>query len=440
MLDANVKIIQHLKSFLIRVIDDPCLIRQFSQSENDFTRTRKLPFDKLVLLIAKLCKKTLSVELETYFAEINAPMPCSVSAFSQQRIKLEPSFFYCWNMVLWMNYYLHYGKRVRRWKEYRVVAADGSGICLVNNDSLGEYFGGQSNQSGSFVQGKTFYCYDVLNEMILYPQLCSYRYGELNMAYDAVDHLQSDMLMIYDRNFCNYKMVALHKFQEREIKFIIRAKESQKAIRAFIESKAQSAEIMMAPSDSAIRGLRKSGYIVNKKVLLRVRLVRVELEDKVEVLMTNLWEEEGHATSEFKTLYAMRWGIETSIGFQKNVMQLESFSGLTPVSVLQDFHATVFMANLHSLLIKDAQQTIDQTKGHRKYPMKINNNRSFGKMKSAIVQLFLNSNPKRILLQLHDYFIRAPLPIRKGRTFKRQRKNRHTNSKHRTFTNFKPAY
>ena len=441
MLDANVKIIQQLKSFLIRVSGDAGLTRQFSQSENDFTRNRKLPFDRLVLLITRLCKKTLSVELEKFFAELNVSMPCTTSAFSQRRIKLDPSFFYCWNMVLWLNYYLHYGEKVKRWKEYRLIAADGSGICLVNNDSLNEYFGGLPNQSGFSVQGKTFYCYDVLNQMILHPRLCPFRYGELNMAYDLVDHLEADMLMIYDRNFHSYKMVALHQFQEREIKFIIRARETRKLIREFIESKARSAEVMMPPTRDAIRGLRKSGYIVDKNTLLRVRLIRVELKDnKVEVLMTNLWEEDGHATDEFKKLYSMRWGIETNIGFQKNIMQLESFSGLTPTSVLQDFHATVLVANLHSLLIKDAQQTISETTAHRKYPMKVNNNRSFGKMKSVIVQLFLNSDPKQILLQLHDYFIRAPLPVRKGRTFKRERKNRHTNSKYRTFTNFKPAY
>lgn len=440
MLDANVKIIHELKRFLTRVSRDPDLIRQFSHSNNDFTRNRKLPFEKLVLLITKLCKKTLSVELEKYFEEINVPMPCSVSAFSQQRIKLGPSFFYCWNMVLWLNYYLHHEKAVKRWKTYRLIAADGSGISLINNNSLNEYFGGQSNRHGSFVQGKTFYCYDVLNEMILFPKLCPYRYGELNMAYDTVDHLQHDMLMIYDRNFCNYKMVALHQFQEREIKFIIRAKESQKIIRKFIESKAPSIEIFLEPTYDAIKGLRKSGYVVDKNTLLRVRLVRIQLEDKIEVLMTNLWEKDGHATSEFKELYFMRWGIETNISFQKNIMQLESFSGLTPISVMQDFYATVFVANLHSLLVKEAQQTINKTLRHRKYPMKINNNRSFGKMKSAIIPLFLNLDPEIILLQLHDYFIRAPLPIRKGRTFERVRKNRQSNCKFRTFTNFKPAY
>jgi len=68
----------------------------------------------------------------------------------------------------------------------------------------------------------------------------------------------------------------------------------------------------------------------------------------------------------------MRWGIETNIPLQKNIIQLESFSGLSVAAVEQDFYATVFMANLLSILIKDAQQTVEKTTLKRKYPMKIN--------------------------------------------------------------------
>lgn len=52
----------------------------------------------------------------------------------------------------------------------------------------------------------------------------------------------------------------------------------------------------------------------------------------------------------------MRWGIETNIPLQKNIIQLESFSGLSVAAVEQDFYATVFMANLLSILIKDADR------------------------------------------------------------------------------------
>ena len=164
------------------------------------------------------------------------------------------------------------------------------------------------------------------------------------------------------------------------------------------------------------------------------------LSGKIEILMTNLWEDEGYAVSEFKMLYSMRWGVESNISFQKNILQLESLSGLTPTSVIQDFYATVFVSNLHFLLIKQAQQTINDTMSGKKYLMQINNNKAFGKIKENIIPLFISKNPSEILKTLHTYFIRAPLPVRKNRTFARIRKNSMTKSKYRTFTNFKPAY
>ena len=109
--------------------------------------------------------------------------------------------------------------------------------------------------------------------------------------------------------------------------------------------------------------------------------------------------------------------------------------------MLQDFYATVMIANLHSIIIKDAQTTINQQKVKRKYPMKVNKNKSFGKLKGKIISLFLDiKNAIQILQKLHDYFTHNILPERKGRTFERMKKNGPSKGKFRTYTNFKPAF
>jgi hypothetical protein len=439
MFDVNVKIISEVKNFITMVAGDRSILNNFCVSDRNFIRNRKLPFEKLVLFIAKLCKKTLSIELETFFEELGCPMDCSVSAFSQQRLKLEPAFFYFWNLVLQRSFYVYSGAAIKRWKGYRIIAADGSSISLVNNASLRQFFGGQRNQQTDYVLAKTFYHYDVLNEIILLPLIMPYRYGELNMAYDATEKIEEDMLMLYDRNFCNYKMVALHLWQEKERKFVIRAKETHNMIKAFIKSGEVSSIVDMQPTETAIKGLRKSGFILNADTLLKVRLVRVELPGSIEVLITNLWEEEGHQAQEFKDLYFKRWGVETNISIQKNILQLESFSGLTAHSVLQDFYATVMITNLHSILIKDAQEAIENTIKDGKYPMKVNKNKSIGKLKVKLVSLFMYNDTEAILKILHGHFVKDVIPIRKGRSFKRTRINVKSKSKHKTYTNFKPS-
>ena len=287
MHEANLKIIANLKNFIRSTCTNRETQKRFCVSDRNFVRNRKLPFSKLVLLIIKLCKKTLSVELEKFFEEMNG-IPCSVSAFTQQRLKLKPSFFNCLNKVLQKSFYLHYGNTVKRWRGYRIIAGDGSSINLVNTPSLNTYFGGQSNQQNSFVLAKTFYHYDVLNELILMSQIKPYRFGEMKMAYNAVEETQEDMIMIYDRYFSNYKMIALHLWQKKERKFVIRGNEGLNMIKSFIETGVSSTIIDMRPTPSAIAGLKKSGFAITNETIIKVRLVRVKLPGSIEVLITNL--------------------------------------------------------------------------------------------------------------------------------------------------------
>jgi hypothetical protein len=150
MFDANVKLIRELKEFVSIVSSDSELLSHFRCSPKDFVRSRKLPFERLVLLIAKLCKKMLSVEIENFFTESGQRKSCSVSAFVQQKIKLKPLFFSFWNKFLCSTWYQLNKDAVKRWKGCRIVAADGYNATLVNNAALSKHFGGQCNQQSFF--------------------------------------------------------------------------------------------------------------------------------------------------------------------------------------------------------------------------------------------------------------------------------------------------
>jgi hypothetical protein len=457
MLDVNIKIIAELKSFLSICTSEPAILNEFRSSKQDFTRDRKLSFPRLILFITKLCKKTLSLELDTFLEnEIkDSRGSCSVSAFSQQRHKLKSFFFEVWNKVLCESFYHHGQEQTKRWNGYRVIAADGSAVSLISTKALALHFGGQSNQCGTYTGAKAFLHYDVLNKLITFAQLATYRTGELTMAYRAIDILEEDTLTIYDRHFCNYKMVALHQWTEGGRRFVIRAKESHKFIASFIKSGARSQEVNMFPTPDAIIELKKSGFIITAKTALKVRLVRVDLPKGVtEVLLTDLWEDEVYTSEIFKDLYFMRWGVETSISVLKNLLQLESFSGQTVKSVEQDFFATIFMANLSALITRQANEEEEEKKQKKKlskspplsskrstrdWPMQVNMNKATGKVRQKVVGLFMSKRPDEILRQLSASFRKHMLPIRKGRSFVRERKNKQMHSKHKTFTNYKPS-
>ena len=57
MFEANVKIISELKEFIQRVSQTSEALERFKVSEVDFSRNRKLAFERFVLLSVKLCKK-----------------------------------------------------------------------------------------------------------------------------------------------------------------------------------------------------------------------------------------------------------------------------------------------------------------------------------------------------------------------------------------------
>jgi hypothetical protein len=452
MSDVNIKILSELKSFLEICTNTPDVMDVFRKQRSNFVRKRKLSFENLVVFIVKLCKKTLSVELDHFFEqELKDPLGgCSVSAFSQQRSKLDHLFFQIWNEVLYKSFY-HYGReQVKRWRGYRVIAADGSAVSLISTAALSKYFGGQSNPQGAFTGAKAFLQYDMLNKLFIHARFESYRTGELTMAYPAIEQLPADCITIYDRHYCNYKMVALHSWQEQERKFLIRGNESRKMIGAFIKSGLRSQVVNMQATPAAVKGLKLCGFIVSSKTLLNVRLVRVDLPGgAVEVLLTNLWEEEGYETTLFKELYNMRWGVETGINVIKNLLELESFSGLTVQSVTQDFFATIFTSNLASLIINQAEQIPMQTQSDKKkkmgrpktrnWPTKINVNKATGKLRENIVALFSHTQPEQILQHLYAYFKKHQLPIREGRASPRKRRSIQTYCKHRTYPNYKRA-
>jgi len=453
MFGVNVNIIRELQAFLRLCIADTSLLDLFRQSPRHFTRSRKLSFSRLVLFITKLCKKTLSVELEQFFKQdLNQPDACTISAFSQQRKKLKGKFFSIWNQVLCNSFY-HYAagtEHIRRWHGFRLLAADGSVVSLITSNTLYKHFGGQRNQHRHFCGAKAFFHYDVLNRLFVRSHLDCYRTSEHQMAYQSIDTLPADTLTLYDRNFCCYKMIALHRWSEQERRFVIRAKENCRFVSAFLKSGAYSTEIAIYPEKEAIEGLGKSGFVVTKTTALKVRLVRVILPNgEVEVLLTNLWEREGYGVELFGPLYNMRWGIETAIGLAKNLLQLESFSGLSVAAVEQDFYATVLLANLEALLSRQAEEERQQQNDRLahagepvkvyKYPLQVNHNKASGKLRQRLVHLMSEGKPQWILQELSAYFQKHVLPVRKGRCFNRQRRQTQSKSKHRTYANYKPA-
>ena len=136
------------------------------------------------------------------------------------------------------------------------------------------------------------------------------------------------------------------------------------------------------------------------KSTITVRLVKVILDSgEVEILMTSLMDNEKYPVTIFKKLYFKRWGIETLYDKLKNKLKIEHFTGYTETSIMQDFYCTLFLSNIQSLLVSEANDKLkEQGKSNKKYEYKVNTNLSIG-LKTKIIDLFMEDSDAEFVLK-----------------------------------------
>jgi hypothetical protein len=437
-MNTNLKIISDLKNFIVQTSTDCKLRQMFVSSPSDFIRNRKLGFERLVYLLLNFMKKSYSIEIVDFYSRIDAmDMKVTKSAFCQQRMKIKALFFAGLNEVLVKSFYNHYNEAVKRWNGFRLIAIDGSQAYLVNNNEVLEQFGAHSNQSKDVPMGQVVSAFDVLNGITIWADLYPIKTSEQKVAQHWLPYYDPDMLLIYDRGYPGFISIFLHQTKEIPQPFVMRCRvDFTHEIKAFVKSNQKDILTHFRSNQYSSAELYKMGYIVPVGSVVDVRLLKVILDDgTVEVLATNLFDEQLYPHAVFKDLYFMRWGIETKYDTLKNQLQLEAFSGQKPITILQDFYITVLLSNLQEIIAKPCGQQLETIVEKRKHNYKINRNVAFGVMKNRIVDLFITYNPECILNQLQNLFLQNLEPERPGRKYPRLRKGCRTKGKYQALSN-----
>lgn len=441
MVEANLKIISELKAVLEEITNNEAVKILFVNSPASFSRDRKLTIQNLVGILINMPKRSLSIELKEFFDILSDNKPATKGAFSLQRSKLLPEFFQVWNNWLVESFYRHYGTKIKRWKEFIVLAVDGSRGNLVNKKQVADFYGTIDNQHSSTPMALIMQAYDVLNDITIFSNLYPIKTGEKTIMNNRVDTLYSDSLTLFDRGFPSYELMYLMIHSEKPRHFVIRCKaDFNTEVKQLKKSRKSSKTIQLKGTSIAIKNLREKGFIITKETEIKIRMVKIKLSSGVtEILLTNLYDEQLYTIADLKYLYGLRWTIETSYGMQKNQQQIEQFSGHRVICIQQDFHASVFVANLQSLINKQCEDYLKRTNVNRKYNHKINRNISWGMLKNNIVKLFFNDEPLDILLELQRIFERYTEPIRLGRQYVRAAKVKFRRGKFKTLTNYRRA-
>lgn len=83
---------------------------------------------------------------------------------------------------------------------------------------------------------------------------------------------------------------------------------------------------------------------------IEIRVIEVVLDNGVkEYLATNLFDS-SITRSMFQELYFYRWPVETKYKELKSRLAMEKFSGVTTISVFQEFYINMLLSNLSSLI------------------------------------------------------------------------------------------
>lgn len=376
-----------------------------------FTRIgrNKMDFKSIVLFILNFVKKSLQLELDDFFTKVKgSDVNVSKQAFSQARQKISPKAFIKMSdeIIRWF----YRDTDFKKYRGYRLLSIDGMVLELNNTDSLRKEFGYVKNQSTQVARARSSGLYDVENDMVLACKIGKYGSSERAFAEEMIEHLcelgSSNDLILFDRGYPSREFIQF--LDEKNIKYLMRVST------AFLNV------VINAPKEDQIIEVKYKG----KSIKMRVLKFDLDSGEK-EILISNIFEE-SFTVADFKKLYFKRWGIEVKYNELKNKLQIENFTGETPIAIEQDFYATLYLSNMAALAKKDANIKIEaeNSKKNLKYEYKVNTNILIGKLKDSLILMMLEERPRKrskMLRQIISELSRNIIPIRPERKFERKK-------------------
>jgi hypothetical protein len=418
------KLIQQLRQPLV----DPGFQGRHRRRAQDFTRQCVLTFPVLMILLLQKSLKSLQAHAREFLDQLGAGgTALSGGALTHARAKLCASAFIELNQtaVLATVYGAESAALVQRWRGHRLLAVDSSLVRLPASEAVGRQFGWVqcANHRGlqeRYPQGRVSVLYDVLNEVALEARLVGSTVAETQLAREHLGAVRSGDVLLTDRGYTGYEwLVAVRAAQAH---FVCRCSRGSFAAvqRLFARNEADlSVEVTLGAPREVRAECRRRGWPLE----LRVRLVTVRLATgELEVLATSLLEATAYPTAAFGPVYWRRWGQETYYGRLKGRLDLEHCSGQTVAAVEQDFHATVLLGNVESVVTGPAQAQLAERTAGRQQPAQINRAVSLHALKYRLLELLASRVPAETVLdELTRWFQANPVSVRRGRTVPRRK-------------------
>lgn len=377
-----------LSQLIQNIADHP---EQFSKNpQHDFTRTRKLSIERIIMLLLGMKGNSTTNELLDFF---NYSLDTATSsAFVQQRNKLLPE-----TMEMLFCSFVKRTSNATLYKGFRLLAMDGSDIQIpTTKEDTDSYYPGTNGQRPYNLLHLNA-LYDLLSHTYADVLIQKSHYANERRAFtDMVDRSDDiPTLFIADRGFEAFNVLA--HIQEKGAKFLIRVKDISSCggiasglqlpeqdefdvfISLLLSRKQTNADKALFKDRNHFRFISASSTfdylpVKNKKSIpvapypLSFRVVRFPISDTTyETVITNL-DEKDFPPEELKKLYAMRWGIETSFRELKYTIGLLHFHAKKVEHIFQEIFAALIMYNFCELITSP----VVIHKAHKKYAYSAN--------------------------------------------------------------------
>jgi hypothetical protein len=409
-------------------LQDPGFRRRHRRHDRAFTRKRVLTFSVVVIFILQKTAKSLQLHLHEFLGQGSDSWDTAgAGAVTRARAKLSHSAYVALNSEILLPAFYSETEipGLRLWRGHRVLGVDSSLVRLPSAAELFTRFGRvecankKGKSSVAYPPARISVLYDVLNHIGWDARLEPHTLGETDMARQHPSHARPGDLILCDRGYAGFYWFIL--MRSMKVDFVVRCSQgSFAAVQELFKRQEAgiSVEVILSASSEIKPQLRREGLPLK----LRVRLVAVRLSTgELEVLATSLLELKDYPTGEFAQVYHWRWGIETYYSRLKSRLDLEHWSGQTEESIRQDFHATVFLSNLESVLSRTAQQELAQETSHRETPAQLNRAVCLHTIKNNIIHLLASRRPvEKVLIQLQRLFKANPGTERKKRKVPRR--------------------
>lgn len=330
----------------------------------DFSRIKKWSFEEIMRFILTMEGKSLRDELLEYF-DFDSSTP-SNSAFNQRRAQILPEAF-----EFLFQEFTNYFSNNATYKGFRLIACDGSDLCIARNPKDETTYFQSIPDSNGFNQLHLNAFYDLCNRRYTDAIIQPARLENENSAMcELIDRYKGQTaVFIADRGYENYNIFA--HAEQKGMYYLIRVKDvTSNGITSNLTmlpendefdewvnitlTKKQTNEVKANPQKyRTIMKKTPFDYLdlhFNKFYEMNMRVVRFPISrDAYECIITNLPKEKFSA-NEIKQIYAKRWGIETSFRELKYALGLTRFHAKKPEYILQEIWSRMTLYNFCEII------------------------------------------------------------------------------------------